>query len=75
MLEGPGAWAGSEDGVTAIKISYSVEHLQENQTFSVAKIYSLLNFYCVWLSWKHASFPDSSVYSSIFFICLLIDAC
>ena len=49
MLEGPGAWARSGDGVIVIKISYSVEHLEDNQTFSVAKIYSLLNCYCVWL--------------------------
>lgn len=45
-----GAWAGGQDGIRAIKIPYIVEHLQNNQTFYTAKIYSLLNFYCVWLS-------------------------
>lgn len=49
MLGGPGAGAGSGDGVIAVKISHTVEHLQDNQTFSIAKIYSLLNFSCVWL--------------------------
>lgn len=42
-----GAEAGSQDGVRAMKIFYIVEHLQDNQTFYIGKIYFLLSFYCV----------------------------
>lgn len=75
MLEGPGAWARSGDGVIVIKISYSVEHLEDNQTFSVAKIYSLLNCYCVWYA-KNTPLSQTLLYIlvSIFFMCLLIAA-